>query len=127
MKREATAVTLEQHHRSLRSCRTLIRKCKRDHEKRIAIEAKTNPKKFFTYIRTKKNIKSNICPIANESGVLTQDSRQMAEILNTNFASIFTIENRETVPESPAPPIEITPLEIDNITEEEGQKYLDKL
>ncbi len=34
------------------------RKCKRDHEKRIAREAKTNPKQFFfTYVRTIKNIK----------------------------------------------------------------------
>ncbi len=47
MKREATAETREQYHPSLRTCRTLIRKCKRDHEKRIAREAKTNPKKFL--------------------------------------------------------------------------------
>ncbi len=59
--------------------------------------------------------------------MLTQDSGQMAKILNTNFASVFTLENREYVPVSPAPPIEITPLEIDNITEQEVQKYLDKL
>ncbi len=51
----------------------------------------------------------------------------MTKILNTNFASVFTLENRDTVPVSPAPPIKITPLEIDNITEQEVQKYLDKL
>ncbi len=71
-------------------------------EKKIAHEAKTNPKKIFTYIRTKKTIESYIGLIANESGVLTQDRGQMAEILNTNFVSVFTIENLETVPESPA-------------------------
>ncbi len=96
-------------------------------QREIAPEAKTNPKKFFsTYIRTKKNVKSNIGPIANEYGVLTQDCGQMAKILNTNFASVFTLENRDTVPVSPAPPIEIAPLEIDNITEQEVQNYLDK-
>ncbi len=51
----------------------------------------------------------------------------MAEILNTNSASVFTIENLDTVPESSASPIEITPLETDNILEKEVQKYLDKL
>ncbi len=58
---------------------------------------------FFTGIRTKKKIKSNIGLLVNEDGVLTQDSRQMAEILNTNFASVFTIENLDTVPERSAP------------------------
>ncbi len=57
MKREATAVTLEQYHRSLRICRTLIRKCKRDHDKRIARDAKTNPKKFFYVHKNKKEYK----------------------------------------------------------------------
>ncbi len=85
------------------------------------------PRSFHVYIRRKKYIKSNIGPQANASGVLTQDSGQMTEILNTNFASVFTIENLDTVPESPAPPIEITPLEIDNIPEQEVQNYLDKL
>ncbi len=49
MKREATAETREQYHRSLRHYRTLIRKCKRDHERRIAREDKTNPKKLFSH------------------------------------------------------------------------------
>ncbi len=127
MKREATAETREQDRRSLRTCRTLIRKCKRDHKKRTARKAKTNPKKFFTYVRAKKSIKSNIGLIANENGVLTQDSGQMAEILNTNLASVFTIQNLDTVPECPTSPIEITPLKNDNIPKEEVQKYLDKL
>ncbi len=68
------------------------------------------------YVHTKKNnIKSNIGPLVNENDVLIQDSGQMAEILNTNFASVFTTENLDTVPECPAPPIEITPLELDKI------------
>ncbi len=113
MKREVTALTLEQYHRNLRICRILIRKSKRDHGKRIAREAKPNPKKFFfTYIRTKNNIKNNIGPIANESGVLTQDTKQMAEILNTNFSSICTIENPETVPESPHHLLKSNPLKL---------------
>ncbi len=116
LKEDYTDEARRQYHQSLRACRTLIRQRKRDYEKQIAGEAKSNPKKFFTYIRTKKT-KSNIGPLKDERDVLTQDSRQMVEILNKNFASVFTVENTQSVPEGPAPPMGIMPLEIGTIDE----------
>ncbi len=104
MKQQATAEANEHYHRSLRACRTLIRKSKRNYEKRVASEAKANPERFFTYIKTKKKEKSNVGPLTDENGVLTQDSKQMAGILNKNFASVFTIENTATVPTVPTVP-----------------------
>ncbi len=56
MKESNTNEILSQYHSSLRACRSLVRQCKRDYEKQIAREAKTNPKKIFTYIRIKKEI-----------------------------------------------------------------------
>ncbi len=82
MKQQATAEAGERYHRSLRECRTLIRKSKRNYEKKIASVAKVNPKRFFTYIRTKKKTKSNVGPLVDENCVLTQDNKQMAGILN---------------------------------------------
>ena len=96
-------------------------------KKLIACEIKTNSKKFFTYIRSKKKVKSNIGPLTDETGSVTQDSKQMARILNSNFASVFTVENIETMPENPDPPRGITPLKIDSICDQEVKKYLDKL
>ncbi len=112
MKQQATAEAGEHYHRSLRECLVLIRKSKCNYEKKIASEAKVNPKRFFTYIRTKKKTKSNVGSLADENGVLTQDSKQMARILNKNFASVLTVENNGTVPTSPTLPREIEPLEI---------------
>ncbi len=54
MKESATEETRERYQRSLIACRTLIRQSKRDYKKRIARESKTNPKRFFMYIRSKK-------------------------------------------------------------------------
>ncbi len=54
MKQQATAEASKHYHRSLRACRTLIRKSKRNYEKKVSSEAKANPKRFFTHIRTKK-------------------------------------------------------------------------
>ncbi len=48
--KQATAEAGERFYRSLRECRTLIRKSKRNYEKKIASEAKVNTERFFTYI-----------------------------------------------------------------------------
>ncbi len=130
MKQQATDEASEHYHRSLRACRTVIRKSEHNYEKKVASEAKANPKRFFTYTKTKKKAKNNVGPLTDENGVLTKDSKQMTGILNKNFASVFTIENTATVPTVPMSPTlarEIDPLEIGTIKEQEVQKYLDKL
>ncbi len=125
MKQQATAEAGEHYHRSHRECRTLIRKSKRNYENKIASEV--NPKNFFTYIITKEKSKSNVGPLANENGVLTQDSKQIAGMLNKIFAFGFTVENTSTVPTSPTLPRGSEPLEMGVIQEKEVQKCLDKL
>ncbi len=54
MKENNTTETPAQYHSSLRACGTLVRQCKRDYEKQIAREAKTNPKKFYHLHKNKK-------------------------------------------------------------------------
>ena len=127
MKAENTAEARANYQQSLRACRGLIRTSKRNYEKRIARDAKTNPKQFFTYIRTKKKVKSNVGPLRDETGELVQDNKNMAGILNRNFATVFTIENTESMPDSPAPPRGIEPLEINAIYEADVKKYLESL
>ncbi len=56
MKENNTTETCAQCHSSLRACRTLVSQCKRDYEKQIAREGKTNPKKFFYLHENKKEI-----------------------------------------------------------------------
>ncbi len=56
MKESNTNEIRAQYHSSLRACRTLVRQCKRDYEKQIARDAKTNPKKFFYLHKDKKEI-----------------------------------------------------------------------
>ncbi len=124
------AIVKTSEHYSRRACRTLIQKSKRNYEKKTASEAKANPKRLFAYTRTKKRAKRNVGPLTNENGVLTQNSKHMASILNKNFASVFTVENTATVPTVPRSPTfarRIEPLEIGTIQEQEVQKYLNKL
>lgn len=51
----------------------------------------------------------------------------MAEIFNRNFASVYTTENIDSLPESPAPPQETTPLQTGTILQQDTQRYVDKL
>ncbi len=57
--------------------------------------------------------------MADENGVLTQESKQMAGILNKNFAAMFTVKNTATVPKSPTHPRGIEPLKTGAIQEQE--------
>lgn len=81
----------------------LIRQCERNCEKQIASEAKSNRKKF-RYIKTKKRTGSNIGSITDESGVLTEGNRDPKQILRI----LFTVNNTESVPESPTSPKGLT-------------------
>ncbi len=65
--------------------------------------------------------------MTDETGTLTQNSKHMAKILNSNFASVFTTEDKETIPEGLAPPRRATPLETDAISAQDVKKYLVKL
>ncbi len=73
------------------------------------------------------NAKSNIGPLKDESGTVTSDNGHVVEILNKNFASVFTVKNRKSIPESSIAPRGIIPLEIALIDVREVRKYLDKL
>lgn len=65
--------------------------------------------------------------MAHETASLTQDSKLMARILNSNFISIFTVDNIETIPEGPIPLRGITLLKISTISDQNVKTNLDKL
>ena len=77
-----------------------IRKAKRDYEIKIARESKENPKGFYQMYRTKN--KDRIGPLISESGNITSDNKEMCSILNKYFASVFTKENLDVIPQAPA-------------------------
>ena len=79
-----------------KSMRMNIRKRKRNFEKELANNMKTNPKKFYSYVNKKVN-KSNIGPLKVGDNILTED-REIVDELNTFFVSVFTKENTEAIP-----------------------------
>ena len=72
-----------------------IRNRKNAVEKRVAREAKSNPKLFFWYVNSSKQVRTKIGPLKDDDGNMIADAKRQAEILNCYFASVFTQSTTE--------------------------------
>jgi len=77
----------------------LVRLAKRDFERKIAKNIKKDSKTFFKYARSKTRVKSTIGPLIDGNGGLTCDDQEMGQMLNAFFASVFTTESVDELPE----------------------------
>ena len=80
----------------------LMRKAKRNFEKDIASKSNTNPKFFWSYVRSKLKTKTGVAPLlANpkdkNSTVFTDEEK--ANTLQEQFCSVFTIEPDGQLPQ----------------------------
>ena len=66
---------------------------KRNFEIKLAKNIKTNPKAFYSYVRSKSRTKDKVCPLKNEIGEIISDDEGICEVLNQFFSSVYTIEN----------------------------------
>ena len=80
------------------TCNRVIKQAKRDYERKISEECKTNPKRFWQYVQSKTKSRSGISPLDKGNGNLAYDSKDKANILNEYFSSVFTRENTTNVP-----------------------------
>ena len=100
-----------------------VREAKRYFERRIAVEVKTNQKRFWNMVRVKYMTKPVITEI-DYNGVKIIDDADKAECLNQFFASVFTEENTSIIL---ADIDNITYLETITVTEQKVKKLLAKL
>ena len=107
----------------------VIKKAKCNLEISISQQSKTNPKKFYQYIRSKKKVKDKVGPIKDVNNRLVSDCRNMAEILNAYFHSVFITEDTSSLPDINSMftrPVNET-LKVNEITENDIAKYLKNL
>ena len=76
---------------------TVVKKAKRNFEKNLSMECKTNPKAFWKYIKTKTVAKDSIGTLIHEDRVASTDIDK-ANLLNTYFAQVFTKEDLTSFP-----------------------------
>ena len=70
--------------------RNLTRSRRRDFEKKLAKEKKTNPKAFWRYVNSRLKTKTKVDTLHMEDGSLTTNNRQKADTFNKFFSSVFT-------------------------------------
>jgi hypothetical protein len=78
--------------------KSMIRKAKRNFERRLADGNGGNSKPFYSYIKRKTKCRSNIGPLKNEAKETVADDQGMAELLNKFFGSVFTREDITIIP-----------------------------
>ena len=62
-----------------------------------------NSKPFYSYLKNRTEARAGIGPVSKDDNSVTSDSREMAEILNRFFSSVFTAEDpNEEPPEAEA-------------------------
>jgi hypothetical protein len=64
----------------------------------VSTDYKYNPKKFWSYIKSKGHEWIGVAPLKNKMGFLQSDNKSRAEILNEQFQSVFTTENLNNFP-----------------------------
>jgi hypothetical protein len=62
-------------------------------------DIKENSKRFWSYIKSKRQEPAGISSLLNKDGFLHSDSHIKAEILNHQFQSVYTKEDTTTLPD----------------------------
>ena len=84
--------------------RTVLRKKRRQHEKNIAAEAKTNPKKFFAHCQSKTKLRAAVAPLRrdpDDKDSLVNSDADKSEVLQAQYCSVFTAEDNAELPNFP--------------------------
>ena len=97
-------------------------------ESNIASESKVNPKKLWKYIKSRTKPRSNISHlINNKTGKLTENDKEQAEVLASQFSSVMVNEPDGELPDIPEKVLETPQLSSIHVTEEMVLKKLRNL
>ena len=75
------------------------RKAKRQRERKIAKDIKSNSKAFYQFLSSKISKKDNISELKKKDGTMTESDEEKSTELNEFFASVFTKEDLNEIPE----------------------------
>ena len=76
-----------------------LRKARKKFEHKLAVDIQSNPKFFYRYVRSKAKSKERVGSLKDLTGNIIDDDSKMCDVLNDFFASVFTTENIESIPE----------------------------
>ena len=106
--------------------RKLTRQLRKNYEENLAKNSKRNPKMFWKYANSRLKSRARIPSLIQSNGSRATTSKEKADALNNFFASTFTVENLEEIPETPTHPVDQL-LSTVNITPEIVKSKLESL
>lgn len=75
-----------------------MRSANRIYLENVSANLKENPRKFWQHIKDAKQESTGIPPLKSEEGFIQSDNKAKAEILNTQFQSVYTKEDTSSIP-----------------------------
>ena len=106
--------------------KTQVRKAKKNLEKKVADQSKEKPKQFYQYLKGQRANRVKVGPL-KENGKLIVDAKEQATILNSQYASVFTVDDGAEIPELKPEVEEDKEMSTVNFTWEKVKKKLDGL
>lgn len=90
----------EQYKRVRNQVRRLSRDTMKKYEEDIAKSAKDNPKRFWSYVKSKSKTRASISNLYRNSDKteLTENESEIANVLGDFFSSVFTVEPDDDLP-----------------------------
>jgi hypothetical protein len=76
-----------------------VKRAKRNYERKVATECKKNPKTFWKYVKESTKQRTGIGVLTGKNGQVADTDKKKAETLNEFFASVFTRETLDNVPD----------------------------
>src|SRR6266516_6511134 len=67
-------------------------------EQNLADNIKQDSKSFYSYVRSKQRSRIRVGPLKDNAGNIVSEARAIADLLNNDFSSVFTVENRTSIP-----------------------------
>ena len=79
--------------------RGLTRQLRREHERKLSVDVKHNPKAFWRYANSRLRTKCRVEDLRDVDGAVTSTNEAKAQVLSNFFSSVFTEEDISDVPE----------------------------
>jgi hypothetical protein len=117
-----TGPVLENYKKIEKEVARKIKYAKKKFEKDMAYSDDKNCKKFSNFLKSETKTRTPISPLKNTNNDVTTNNLEMANILNDFFASVFTAENVDNMPQK----VRETNVEISGVEFTRG-KLLQKL
>ena len=85
-----TLWSAKKYYEARNSCANQIRAIKKKFEKKIVMEAKSDPKSFWKYVKSQTKYNESIPKLQKVDGTFVETDLDKAEVMNLFFSSVFT-------------------------------------